>query len=123
MPQQSRSAEQIYDELLVMQSGEGDERAFAELVKRWQGRLYGHALQLTGRPDAAMDAVRVHEALAQLPSDRRTLLVLHYLHDLSVAEIASTLRLPIGTVKSRMHAARAQLKGALNQERREPCPS
>ena len=60
--------------------------------------------------------MRVHEALARLPSDRRALLVLHYLHDLSLAEIASTLRIPIGTVKSRLHAARAQLKSALNHD-------
>ena len=58
MPQQSRSAEQIYDELLVMQSAEGDERSFAELVKRWQGGLYRHALQLTGRSDAAKPTLR-----------------------------------------------------------------
>ena len=103
-------------------------RAMGAAVRPRSGRVFVNRPERPCKESPATaeqnsDALRVREALAQLPSDRRTLLALHYLHDLSVAEIASTLRIPIGTVKSRMHAARAQLKGALNQQRREPCPS
>ena len=49
----TRSAEQVYDELLVLRARDGDEKAFGELVSRWNGRLTGHAFQLTGRADAA----------------------------------------------------------------------
>jgi RNA polymerase sigma-70 factor (ECF subfamily) len=184
----TRSAEQVYDELLVLRAREGDEEAFAELFSRWNGRLTGHAFRLTGRADAAGDAVqetwvailrglarlddparfpgfahrilarrcadwtrrmsrerralpelegeaagdggveaasdleRVREALARIPVARRVVVTLHYLHDLSIAEIARILRVPAGTVKSRLHDAREQLRSAL-AGRKTPCPS
>jgi len=49
---------QIEDELLVLRSQEGDAAAFDELVGRWQERLWRHAWRLTGREDAAWDALQ-----------------------------------------------------------------
>jgi RNA polymerase sigma factor (sigma-70 family) len=187
----TRSARQVYDELLVLRAREGDHEAFAELFSRWNGRLTGHAFRLTGRADAARDAVqetwlailrgldrlddparfpgfahrilarrcadwtrgvvrrrrvladeladggesvdgggaeaasdleRLREALARISVPRRVVITLHYLHDLSVAEIAGVLRIPAGTVKSRLHDAREQLRRAL-AGRKTPCPS
>ncbi|WP_223870027.1 sigma factor-like helix-turn-helix DNA-binding protein [Paenibacillus sabuli] len=50
-----------------------------------------------------------------LPVKFREVLTLHLRHDLRVEEIASLLRIPAGTVKSRLHRARqnlaTQLKG------------
>lgn len=48
----------IRDELLVLRCQEGDSRAFAGLVNRWQGRLVGHARRLTQNSDAALDVVQ-----------------------------------------------------------------
>ncbi len=48
-----------------------------------------------------------------LPIKHRVVVVLHYLHDLSLPEIALILDCPVGTVKSRLHYARKVLKTAL----------
>jgi len=67
------------------------------------------------RPTAERDSdsQRVREAIATLPSDRRTVLTLHYLRELPIAEIASRLGIPEGTVKSRLHDARERLSNVL----------
>ena len=57
-------------------------------------------------------------AFERLDADARTLLALHHLEDRSVAEIAADLRLPVTTVKWRLHRARAALQRALELERR-----
>ncbi len=48
-------AEQIADEILVLDAQSGDRDAFDALVSRWQKRFWRHALNLTGRADAAWD--------------------------------------------------------------------
>jgi RNA polymerase sigma-70 factor (ECF subfamily) len=49
------------------------------------------------------------EALRRLPVEMQTALELFYWEDLSVAEIGEVLDVPVGTVKSRLQRARAQL--------------
>lgn len=58
-------------------------------------------------------------ALARLDHRHREVVVLHHLADLSVAEIAADLGLPVGTVKSRLGRGRAQLS-ELMMETEEP---
>ncbi|MCH5251102.1 MAG: sigma-70 family RNA polymerase sigma factor [Lachnospiraceae bacterium] len=41
--------------------------------------------------------------------------ILYYLEDYAVAEIANVLKIPIGTVKSRLNHARKELKGLLGE--------
>ena len=48
-------------------------------------------------------------ALGQLRPEYRRLVIMRYLEDLSYEEIADTLGLPLGTVKSHLHRARAAL--------------
>ncbi len=48
--------------------------------------------------------------LARLPARSRTVLTLYYLEEFPLAEIAKILRVPKGTVKSRLHTARAEFK-------------
>ena len=50
------------------------------------------------------------DALDTLPEKLRLPLTLHYLEGFSVEEIARILRIPAGTVKSRLHQARNQLR-------------
>lgn len=47
--------------------------------------------------------------LRELPEEQRTLVILRDLEDLSYEEIAEVTGLPLGTVKSRLHRARAEL--------------
>ncbi len=56
---------------------------------------------------------RVHEALARLPLKHRSLLVLFDIQGLSYEQIAEILRLPMGTVKSRLNRARHALREEL----------
>ena len=49
------------------------------------------------------------DALATLPVGSRAVVLLHHVHDLPVEEIATQLRIPVGTVKSRLSRARAAL--------------
>ncbi len=60
-----------------------------------------------GSPEGC-DSLR--EALKRLPGDRRALLSLRYVEEFSIGEIAETLSIPEGTVKSRLHQARLELK-------------
>lgn len=182
-----RTPDQIYDEWLVIRSQDGDRSAMGELVTRWNGRLIGLATGLTGRDDAARDAVqsawlaaardirrlndparfpewicrivsnkcvdfvrraqsqrrlkrgkaanlpvetvnpvvsvgdleetaRLRHAIAAMGPAQRELLALHYGASLGVATIAEMLRVPAGTVKSRLHAARSELRAAIERK-------
>lgn len=53
---------------------------------------------------------QVWRVLSTLPTAKREILVLRDFHDLSYAEIAKVLRIPVGTVMSRLHAARQLLR-------------
>ncbi|HEX2041353.1 MAG TPA: sigma-70 family RNA polymerase sigma factor [Acidimicrobiales bacterium] len=55
----------------------------------------------------------VHRALQRLTPDYRAAVVLCDVVGLSYEEISATLGIPIGTVRSRIHRGRAQLREAL----------
>lgn len=55
----------------------------------------------------------VRDAMAQLTPEYRQIVVLRFLQELSYEEIAAALKLPPGTVKSRLNRAKAQLRGIL----------
>lgn len=57
--------------------------------------------------DAATD---LRDLLSRLSAASKTVLTLHYLEGFSVAETAGVLRIAQGTVKSRLHTARRELK-------------
>jgi RNA polymerase sigma-70 factor (ECF subfamily) len=57
----------------------------------------------------------VQQALNDLDEDHRMVLILRDIEDLNYAEIADILGLPEGTVKSRIHRARNQLKDRLSK--------
>lgn len=53
---------------------------------------------------------RVQQAINRLELKQRTTLVLYYLQGFSVGEIAEIMDVPVGTVKSRLHYARLNLR-------------
>lgn len=55
----------------------------------------------------------VQRAVSSLPLSQRVVVVLYYLNDLSLQEIADILLVPVGTVKSRLHYGRIALKRKL----------
>ena len=163
--------EQLIDEILVMDSQDGNAKAMEILVNRWQKRLWQHAKRLTGDTEAAWDITQqswlaiikglrklndpasfkawayrittnksadwikrkqgqrqvaleeVHDRQSEAESDsglkelleklavkKKAVLSLYYFEQLSVAEIGSALKIPAGTVKSRLSNARKELK-------------
>lgn len=59
------------------------------------------------------EEVRAQELIDSLPPHYRIVVVLRHQQDLSYEEIAEALHLPLGTVKARIHRARALLKQRL----------
>lgn len=57
----------------------------------------------------------LHRAIAELPEDRRVVVVLRDLEGLAYDEIAAALGLELGTVRSRLHRARLELKDKLER--------
>ena len=53
---------------------------------------------------------RVQEGLEKLTPDYRMVIILSDIEDLSYEEVAAILECPIGTVRSRLHRARAQMR-------------
>jgi RNA polymerase sigma-70 factor (ECF subfamily) len=67
-------------------------------------------------PGLKMERVRVRKALSALTDEQRDVVNLCYFSGLSTAEAALELGCPVGTVKSRLSAARDKLRGALGDE-------
>lgn len=63
--------------------------------------------------DSTPDSLALAAALDKLPRDLRDTFLLHYLQELNVAEVARTLGVPEGTVKSRLYTARRRLRDLL----------
>lgn len=56
------------------------------------------------------ESQQVQQAITALPIAQRVVVVLYYLNDLPLQEIAEILEVPEGTVKSRLHYSRQSLK-------------
>ncbi|WP_326540711.1 RNA polymerase sigma factor [Pseudorhodoferax sp.] len=65
-----------------------------------------------GAPELALDLQR---CLLQLPEDQRAVLLLVTLEDLSYAQVARIMKLPPGTVMSRLSRARSRLRTLLDE--------
>jgi RNA polymerase sigma factor (sigma-70 family) len=65
-------------------------------------------------PWAARDELRT--ALGQISADHREVLILRYVEDFALNDIASILHLPLGTVKTRLLRALRRMRALL-----EPC--
>ena len=70
----------------------------------------------TTESDAVVERDAMGRAFDRLRSADRAILVLHHVDERPVAEIARTLRIPIGTAKWRLHAARRALERAMEAE-------
>lgn len=103
---------------------------WAARQRKVAGSLDGQVERLAA-PSASLDrqAERgelervVADALDRLPFKQRIVVILFYLHDLDVDEIATTLNLPPGTVKSRLFYGRARMRRVLEADRRLPVAS
>lgn len=94
------------------------------------GRRLGRAIKVAARlsarpagraapPDEPLGFTDLGQALMRLPIAQREVLVLHYLADLPVDQIAADRDLPSGTVKARLAAGRRRLERELGHQFQE----
>lgn len=95
--------------------------AYRVSVSRWRK---AKRLVLGGAHDGEVpgpveDHVTLVAALQRLPAAQREALVLHYLADLPVAQVAAQLGVPEGTVKARLSRGRAAMAQLLGEDHRD----
>jgi len=61
---------------------------------------------------AAFDSGALRRLVDQLPPNQRQVVLLFYVHEQSHEEVAALLAMPVGTVKTLLHRARARLSAA-----------
>jgi len=57
----------------------------------------------------------VRRALGRLTDLEREVVLLHFYNDMTLQETADALNAPLGTIKSRLHAALTRLSGMLER--------
>lgn len=95
-------------------------------VKRWlnslQASLDRWVLPIQRYPEKAAEKHEqwqvLQQAIDSLPPAHRVVIILFYLEGLSLKEIAYVVDVPEGTVKSRLHYARENLRKALVERER-----
>ncbi|MBV8229827.1 MAG: sigma-70 family RNA polymerase sigma factor [Planctomycetaceae bacterium] len=93
-------------------SGEPDAGNLVDLLVSGES---GPLAELQGQERAEW----VRASVARLPETLRQTLILAYHQDLKYREIAEILKIPVGTVKSRLHAALAKLQQMAQAANRE----
>jgi RNA polymerase sigma-70 factor (ECF subfamily) len=82
-------------------------RQASEVPEEWPERLAATDSGL----ERMLDTVATQQALNVLGPDEQTLIHLRYVEDLTQGQVAARLGVPEGTVKVRLHRARARLRG------------
>jgi RNA polymerase sigma-70 factor (ECF subfamily) len=91
-------------------------RAGVDPLFRADAVMDSHDQRIGEQTDASMAARRVAGVLAGLPHRQRDVLLLVAFAELEYDEVATSLGIPIGTVRSALHRARAKLRAALGAE-------
>ncbi len=100
-------------------------RVAREIRRRQRGRALASAVadevktSVEGGGPAASDAARVRAAIRSLPAEQAATIALFYLEDMNVAEVATALDVPVGTVKTRLMHARRKLRDLLKGDTNE----
>ena len=84
-------------------------------------RAKRRTLPLEAAPERGTEGnidIPLRDAVLALDEKLRLVVILHYMNGYSVAEVARILRLPEGTVKTRLRKARGELKDMLGREGR-----
>ena len=86
-------------------------RTAIRLARQHDLEVHADGTTLMGHYASSLEGlVDIDDALARLPVSQRVVLVLRTREGLSEQEIATTLGIPTGTVKSRLHRARAAFR-------------
>ncbi len=71
--------------------------------------------------DSPSDAARIHEKIGKLSEKHREVLLLRFMEDLSYDEMAQIIGCTAGTVRSRLHYAKAALRTRLENSHERKC--
>lgn len=112
-------------QLVALPGGAGDDDAASASMERLDPDLavFGGAMR---DPDPVLAAessdtrAAIADALAGMPDEERTVILLAYQHELSQSEIAERLGWPLGTVKTRTRRALARLRSVLEANEVRP---
>ena len=63
----------------------------------------------------AAEAEELRKQVQKLPDKMRVVILMHFMEEMSVEEVARVLEIPAGTVKSRIHKAKAVLREKLTK--------
>jgi RNA polymerase sigma-70 factor (ECF subfamily) len=82
----------------------------------WRRRVNGEeALELLRSEDPSMPDPTVARAVMRLPKDQRVCIILFYVQEMKIREIAQALEVPQATVSSRLNRARKKLRAELKE--------
>jgi RNA polymerase sigma-70 factor (ECF subfamily) len=99
----------------------------ARRTRRWDANVRVLTADTPGASSVGFLAVEdrdeLDRAFRRLPPEQRAVFVLHHHLGMRHAEIAETLDVPVGTVKSRIHYASATLRAAIEADARTPAAS
>jgi RNA polymerase sigma-70 factor (ECF subfamily) len=95
--------------------------AEARRERRWTAKIRLIPPEHPTLPDTATliaDRDELERAFRRLPPEQRAVVVLHHYQGLSLEEVATTLGIPAGTARSRLHHATRQLRAGVDADAR-----
>jgi RNA polymerase sigma-70 factor (ECF subfamily) len=92
----------------------GDEQTAIDPLDPSESSRPGHAIEM------AEEESRVHNALGKLSVEHRAVLVMKDMEGMKYEEMAEILAVPVGTIRSRLHRARLEIRDLLiHEEKRD----
>ncbi len=88
----------------------GDERNSVDPLDSTESNRPGYAIEMAEEERA------VHDALAKLSPDHRAVLVMKDMEGMKYEEMADVLGVPVGTIRSRLHRARLEMRDIFMQQ-------
>lgn len=85
-------------------------RNIAVSMARKQSRMSIGQVPDTIAPASASDQTDLASVLDRIPKPQQEVLMMRFVHDMAITEIAAALAIPVGTVKSRLHHALKALR-------------
>jgi RNA polymerase sigma-70 factor (ECF subfamily) len=100
--------------------------AEARSARRWSANIRVLPVEGPTVPDTSLGVIvndSIDRGFRRLPMEQRSILVLHHYLGWPLGEIAETLGIPLGTVKSRLHYGLQGLRAALEADERASMPT
>jgi RNA polymerase sigma-70 factor, ECF subfamily len=74
------------------------------------------SIDLSQESNGSEDIMDLYSAIDKLEDKQKTVIILKYLNDLTITEVADILKMPVGTVKTVLHKALRELRLELKED-------